>query len=506
MPIEKEVLSASGRTANRRPKTIKAKKAVPVLAPEKKEAKKMKPAKIVIRKTSGAVAAAKKAVKKTKKEVNIKIEVTPKPVLMPAQPQLQPQQIGLSPEQFNNIIEEEELKNNATYRPEEEKTETGRQPEAQIKDRSIGLYRKISFAFVFLTVALLAIVFYFSFIKIDISLTANQERINSNLIFDVVDEEKNEIKPGSVGGIVKEIEINASKDYKPVTSEIIGEEVVGKAVIHNNYAKNQPLVASTRLMSADNKLYRIKNTVNIPAGGSVEVEIYADTPSEFMVVGPTKFTIPGLWAGLQDQIYAENAEATVYQKQVKGIIGQADIDEAVKDLRNSVLAKAETETEGSGYDQSFYTLDENSVSIEMDGKAGEERENFRAEIKAKVIAVLFDGNSAKGLAQEKINASISGDKEISQLDAGDIVYSLNNYDLSQGIATMNASFDGKVVLKGDAEILDKNKIIGLTKDQLEQYLGSLPEVSGYEVKFWPSFIDKVPNLINVDRIKVKIQN
>ena len=142
----------------------------------------------------------------------------------------------------------------------------------------------------------------------------------------------------------------------------------------------------------------------------------------------------------------------------------------------------------------------------MDGKVGEEKESFKAEIKAKVIAVMFDGNSAKGLAQEKINSNISGDKEISQLDADDIVYSLNNYDLSQGIATMNASFDGKVVLKGDAEILEKNKIVGLTKDQLEQYLGSLPEISGYEVKFWPSFIDKVPNLINVDRIKVEIQN
>ena len=500
MPIEKEVKSASGRT-----KTIKTKKAVAVLAPEKKEVKKIKPAKTAIRKTSGAVAAAKKVVKKTKKEVNIKIEVTPKPISMPAQPSIQPQQIGLSPEQFNNIIEEEESKDDA-YGLEEKKTERSGRSEAQIKDRSIGLYRKISFAFVFLTVALLAIVFYFSFIKVDISLTTNQERINSNLIFDVIDEEKNEIKPGSVGGIVKEMDISESKDYKPVTSEVIGEEVIGKAVIHNNYAKNQPLVASTRLMSADNKLYRIKNTVNIPAGGSAEVEIYADTPSEFMVVGPPKFTIPGLWAGLQDQIYAENAEPTVYQKQVKGVIGQADIDEAVKDLRNAVLEKAKIETEELGYDQEFYTLDENSVSIEMDGKVGEEKESFKAEIKAKVIAVMFDGNSAKGLAQEKINSNISGDKEISQLDADDIVYSLNNYDLSQGIATMNASFDGKVVLKGDAEILEKNKIVGLTKDQLEQYLGSLPEISGYEVKFWPSFIDKVPNLINVDRIKVEIQN
>lgn len=510
MPIEKEV---------KKPKTVKAKKAAPASVSGKKEAKKVKTVKTA--KTTKRKPAVKKTVKE-KKEISIKIDVAPKAEVL-AVPESEPvKTVSLSPEQFNDIIAEEELKeSNGINEVEkidttienkeivqnnfkaEEKAKVV-QPEVKAKDRSIGMYRKISFAFVFLTIALLAIVFYFSFIKVNIVLTPNQERISSNLIFDIVDEES-EIKPGSVGGLIQEFEVSESKNYKPVTSEVIGEEVVGKATIYNNYTKNQPLVASTRLMSADNKLYRIKNTVNIPAGGSAEIDIYADNPTEFMVVGPTKFTIPGLWAGLQDQIYAESKEPTVYQKQVKGIIGQSDIDEAVKDLRSVVLEKARAQAEGLGYDQSFYTLDENSVSITMDGKVGEEKEGFKAEIKAKVIAVLFKGESVKGLAQEKMNASISEDKEIAQLNADEIVYSLNSYDASQGVATVNANFDGKVALKGDAEIFDKNKVVGLTKDQLEQYLGSLPEVSSFDVKIWPSFITKVPSLINLDRINVEIR-
>ena len=141
----------------------------------------------------------------------------------------------------------------------------------------------------------------------------------------------------------------------------------------------------------------------------------------------------------------------------------------------------------------------------MGGKVGEEKEGFDAEIKAKVIAVLFKGDSVKGLAQEKMNSSISEDKEIAQLNANDIVYSLNSYDSSRAIATVNANFDGRIILKGDAEILDKNKVVGLTKDQLEQYLGSLPEVSAFDVKIWPSFIDKVPSLINLDRINIEVK-
>ena len=49
-------------------------------------------------------------------------------------------------------------------------------------------------------------------------------------------------------------------------------------------------------MSADNKL-RIGLKYRKHPGRRIGRWNYADTPSEFMVVGPTKFTIPGLWAG-----------------------------------------------------------------------------------------------------------------------------------------------------------------------------------------------------------------
>ena len=65
MPIEKEVKSASGRT-----KTIKSKKAVAVLAPEKRW-EKDKPAKTAIRKHPSRCSSEEGC--KNGKEVNIKI-------------------------------------------------------------------------------------------------------------------------------------------------------------------------------------------------------------------------------------------------------------------------------------------------------------------------------------------------------------------------------------------------------------------------------------------------
>src|SRR3989339_713300 len=56
--------------------------------------------------------------------------------------------------------------------------------------RSVGMYRKIALSFVVLTVVLLAVIFYFSFTRVTITLIPNQERVSNNLIFDIHDSEK----------------------------------------------------------------------------------------------------------------------------------------------------------------------------------------------------------------------------------------------------------------------------------------------------------------------------
>lgn len=375
-----------------------------------------------------------------------------------------------------------------------------------VKGRSIGLYKKIAFAFIFLTIILIAAVLYFSFVKVDIFLIPNQERLTNNLIFDIYDTAKNaEIKQGTIAGVVNEVTISDSKKFDASSSEIIGEEAVGKVTIINNYTKNQPLVASTRLISTDNKLFRMKDTVNVPAGGSIESEIYADVPSEAMAIAPTKFIFPGLWAGLQDKIYAESKESIVYQKQVKRKITQEDIDKAVKEMKDALLVKAKTDMGGmyKDFEQVIYNFDDNMVSILVDGKVGDEKDSFIVTIDAKVTVIAFNDEPIVNLAKEKILLTIAENMQLLDFDKSKIIYSLDSSNVEQGIATINATFEGRITLEDNAEVIDKEKIVGLTKDQLNEYLSSLSDIAGFDVKFSPSFIIKVPDL--VDRINIEIK-
>lgn len=369
--------------------------------------------------------------------------------------------------------------------------------------RSVSLYRKIAYFFVLLVATLLVFIFFFSVVKTTIILIPDQERVQNNLVFDVFDKDTTGAGEKAIKGIVKKIELEDVKNYQTSGKKIIGQEAVGVVTLYNNYTKNQPLVATTRLLSADNKLFRIKETVNVPAGGSIDVAIYADEPSPEMEIGPSRFTIPGLWAGLQDQIYAESKEAVVYQKKTQNLITKEDIDNAILDLKQDLIAKAEMQLgDNKEYSEVIYNVDENSIVSTVNGKIDEEKDEFEVKIKANVVVVAFEGSKAVELARQKLSNSVSANEEILSFDE-EIAYTLTSFDVIQGSASINATFEGKVTLKENSEIIDKKKIVGLKKDQLEVYLGSLPGIAGYEVKFYPSFIKKVPKL--VDRIDIQIR-
>ncbi len=447
--------------------------------------------------------ARKKAVSKTKTKSGAKKKIAVKRIITK-----QKVEKGEEP-----IVEKinEELKKEVTEVPAfinakiNKEKEGPKKKTVSAKGRSIGLYRKIAFLFLFLTAALLVSVFYFSFTKVDIVLKSKLESASNSLIFNVQDKDKGNAKDGAVLGIAKEIDAEYSKSYQPSESQVTGEEVTGQVTLINNYSRSQPLIATTRLLSADGKLYRLKNTVNVPAGGSIVADIYADSPSPDMAIGPTRFTIPGLWAGIQDKIYGQSYAPLVYQKIKKGTIAATDINNAVVDLKNSLLAKVKSDNSANfnGYDQMLYSIDDGSVQTQFDGKVGEEKDSFSGTIKAKVLVTAFYGNVIYNLAKEKMETSIPENEELVSLDPSNFVYTVTNFNVDQGLATINVNFAGDIRLKNDANIIDKNKIVGLTKDQLDSYLDSIPGIDSYTIKFSPPFLEKAPDL--ADRISIEVK-
>jgi hypothetical protein len=120
-----------------------------------------------------------------------------------------------------------------------------------------------------------------------------------------------------------------------------------------------------------------------------------------------------------------------------------------------------------------------------------------------VTIVAFSGDEVGKIAQERLREVIPDNKDLIEFKPEEINYELKNLEISQGRASINAIFEGKMSLKSDAQIIDREKIISLTREQLEDYLSGFKEIAGYEINFFPSFVDKVPNL--ADRIKIEVR-
>lgn len=371
------------------------------------------------------------------------------------------------------------------------------------KSQSKTIYRKLALSFAALTALLSVVIFYYSFSRVTLAIIPIQEKISDSSIIEIADQSAD--ASGRIAGVVRQAPLEQSRVFTSSGKEVLGQEVTGKVTIINNYMKNQPLVATTRILSSDNKLFRLKNTVNVPAGGKAEVEVYANEAKPDMAIGPSKFTIPGLWAGIQDKIYAQSGEPMKYSEKVKYMIKQSDIDGAVAELRRGLLDSARQTISQAyqEYDQTLLEIDDNSISQEPDGKVGEEKQNFTLKMKIMITLAAFKDDDVFDQAKTRLIASLADDREIAEFSKKDLVYSLESFDLSQGLATVKVTASAKTTLKPDAKIIKKNNLAGLSLDQLKSYLDSLPEVAGYEIKFFPSFMKKVPRL--ADRIEIVIK-
>lgn len=368
------------------------------------------------------------------------------------------------------------------------------------------IYGRIAFSFIALTLILAAAVLYFGLAKLTIVIIPAQEKITDSSVVEIISRTGGaELAPGQIYGVVKQVPVEQSREFSAGGKEILGQEVVGKVTIINNYIKNQPLVATTRLLSSDNKLFRLKNTVNVPASGRVETEVYADTAEPAMAVGPGKLTIPGLWAGLQDKIYAESQEPMKYSQKIKYFIEQGDIDQAVKELKNDLLANAKNKVKEAyrDYTQSIFTVDNSSISQEVSGKVGETKEKFSLKMKIMVTVVAFNDDEIYNQVKVKLAAALADDKEIFKFNKKDMSYALESFSLSQASAVVKVDSTAQATLKDSTKIIKKNNLAGLRFEELRAYLNGLPEVAGYQIKFFPSFVKKAPDL--VDRIKIEIR-
>lgn len=315
-----------------------------------------------------------------------------------------------------------------------------------------------------------------------------------------------------VGEIAKEEKI-VSQSFPATGTKLKLVKAWGTIRVYNAYSTaSQSLVATTRFVSDDGKLFRTPVKVVIPGGhyeggklvpGFVDIEVVADQPGEDYNIDASTFSIPG-FAGTPKYtaFYAKSFEPMEggLKKEVPQV-SQSDLDKA----RGIITEKARSESIAALKNSvsSEYIMFDQAITVspaDFTGvQAGEESESFTAQAKATAKALVFKKSDLKNFAENYIKGKIpAGEKLIDNFFKVD--YVLESADLQKQELSLKLSISARSYFAlEDTQI--KEMVKERSAEDVENILKSLSWLEKAKVDFWPFWVDLAPkNLESIEPV------
>lgn len=366
-----------------------------------------------------------------------------------------------------------------------------------------ALYRRIAFSFIGAAVVLLAVVSYYSFARVTVIIKPKREALSVPLTLDVSATPED----GAIRGFVGATTVEAAETFQVSNGDgqAVQTQATGRVKITNTTSRNQPLVRTTRLLTAESILFRTNETVLVPAQGSVEVAIYADRPGVGGEVPPTRFTIPGLWEGLQDEIYAESVEKTCCGTKTVRLLTDEDLKSAAQELEVKLTAEArETlRTTLGAVDLEGEILIPEIIERTSDTEPGEEADHFTIGLTIKVTGIFYDRAMLLERAESVLSGLAGSEEALVEVDPERMTVTVDRHDVETGTARLAVEAVGLLALRPESDLFSKERLVGLDRAALETYFDTWDSIESVRIEFRPSWLRRVPRL--KDHIEIKIQ-
>lgn len=409
-----------------------------------------------------------------------------------------------------------------------------------------NLYRNIAYSFIAFTVLIVLAVLWLSSARATVVIRTKRTPIQQEANVEIARQPQPGQIPGRVAqGVFEKIQEFRVGDAATGTPALPVSPVMptptpapvptpvqarGTVKVINNYSRAQTLIRTTRLLTADQKLYRIDRTIRLQPGEQVEVPVYADKPGAEFVIGPTRFTIPGLFVDLQKYIYAESSapfqavsvatpassasttpaptpSSTTPARSSSGVIvTQVDIDKAEQVLMQAVMDQAK-KTLGADLNMAnaqVAYLVRKVNPLKTNVSVGQSADTFLASLKLDVTAVFYPKEDVLSLVRLKLKEKIPEGREFSPPSQGEgLAIDVQTADPKTEVASLHIKAEGAYRLTGSSPGLQKSVIAGKEPEEAVAILKSIEGVEDAKVTLKPSWFGKIPSL--KDRIEIRIE-
>lgn len=352
----------------------------------------------------------------------------------------------------------------------------------------VRFYKVVALTFLVITLLLLGVIVFMSSKRATITITTKATPVDLQADIHIGS------TPGAdVPGMVTSTIVAHSQVFSPSGERTEPGIARGVLTVYNDSNREQPLVATTRFLSEDDILFRLEEGVVVPANSSIDVEVYADQEGATGDIGPSSFTIPGLNELRQQEVYAKSNSDMSGGIQTIGILSQDDIDKAEKILRQSLIDKAQALLPKTSENQTVL-VDVSKSSVRTTGVLGEETSSFTASATGTVVAVAYDSQVLEEWTKNQLSRRAIDENEVVEPRDSDPSVSFSSYDSQEKIATVSIFYDGLVSLNTDSPKLAKDRLFGMSKNEIRRYLLSLDHVHSVDVEFRPAWMQTVPRI------------
>jgi hypothetical protein len=359
------------------------------------------------------------------------------------------------------------------------------------------LYRTIAVGFSILVVFLTATTLVLALSRAEILITPAREEKELNTTVSV---STSALAPGSsdmIPGTISEKVITLDASSPLTNGTLIEDRARGLVTVINNYNRSQRLVATTRFPSSQGVLFRSTEGITVPAGGTVNVTVRADQPGKKGEIAPGRFTIPGLWVGVQDKIYGESKKAMTGGERKVTAITPADLEKT-----RAVLAALQTTTLhqlSSTKEQSYAVFSLEKLSEKTLTPVGSESDAARMQGSFKLTTVMYDPDALAAFLEQQVALRFGSADRISLAAA-----SLAIERVEKNRALLSVSQKVTATARAEDLAVDSRLLKGKKKSEAERILMAIPGIREARIVLTPGFLTRLPRL--PDHIKITVTN
>lgn len=374
----------------------------------------------------------------------------------------------------------------------------------------------ISIILVIVVAVGLGVFSYFFSLGVKIIIWPKQETLNSQVQL-VVDKEAKDINIFAkiIPGYLFQEEKTISQDFTATGKSAEEAKAEGVIRVYNNYStSSQILIATTRFISSEGKLFRSIERVVIPGGkyennklqaGYLDVKVRADQAGEDYNIGPATFSIPGFVGTPKYTGFYGKSSGSMSggHKGEVALVAAEDIESAKNALSQKIFEETRSGLKAK-IPSDFVVIEEgirDKVSEISIPKAGAVQETFKAEIKGVSETIAYKKQDLENFAKETILFQKPTDKELYQ-ESLKTDYSLLKSEIDAGKMTLNLNISAKI-FSGINEEAIKENVAGKAPVQITEFLSIQPQIERAEIKLLPFWTKEAPK--NRDKIRLELR-